>query len=77
MVETMNDLLDEVVRSVQARVAELEMEVAELRSEVSAVRRELEAARGDEPEIVVPSATLERRVDRLERRLDASDIADE
>lgn len=76
MIDT-DSVLDEVVSSVQSRLAEIEMQVADMRAELIEIRTELDASRGSGPDIVAPSAPLEDRVARLERRLDSVDVTEE
>ena len=75
MVEAMNHLVDEVLKSLQARLANVETDVADIREELAAVQRELAAARVGRSEMVSPPVGIERRVARLERRLESADAA--
>ena len=75
MIEPMNELTDEVLKSVQRRLSALEAEVADIRAEVESCRIALEAARAGQPEISVPPSGIESRVARLERRLNSVDAA--
>ncbi len=75
MIEPMNELTDEVLKSVQRRLSALEAEVADIRSELRGLRNDLEAARANQPEISLPPAGIESRVARIERRLDSVDAA--
>ncbi|MCP4380319.1 MAG: hypothetical protein GY798_02665 [Hyphomicrobiales bacterium] len=75
MVEVMNQLVDEVLKSIQARLANVETDVADIRAELAAVQSELATARVGRPEMVSPPVGIERRVARLERRLDSVDAA--
>jgi chromosome segregation ATPase len=75
MIEPMNELTDEVLKSVQRRLSALEAEVADIRSELRGLRNDLEAARANQPEINLPPAGIESRVARIERRLDSVDAA--
>ena len=56
MVETMDELVDEVLKSLQRRLVNLEGTVAEMRVELTALQHELEADRDHRPEIIVPEA---------------------
>jgi hypothetical protein len=75
MADVMDALVDEVLKSIQTRLASLEADVAALRDELSEVRREMEAAHTGQPDIRPPPAGIERRVERIERRLNAVDVA--
>ena len=75
MVEAMSQLVDEVLKSLQARLANVETDIADIREELAAVQRELAAARVGGPEMVSPPVGIERRVARLERLIDSVDAA--
>ena len=75
MIEPMNELTDEVLKSVQRRLLAVEGEVAEIRTELADLRREMDAARLGQPEISVPPTGIESRVARIERWLDSVDAA--
>ena len=76
MVEPMNELVDEVLRSIQTRLGNLEIEVTEMRAELVELRREFDAARANQPEFSTPARGIERRIERLERRLTSMDTID-
>ena len=74
MTQAINGLVDGVLQAFQERLAAVEMDFADLRGEVISIRRDLDALRG--VETVVPqsgTAGLERRLARIERRLDATE----
>jgi len=76
MVEPMNELVDEVLKSIQTRLGNLEIEVTEVRAELVQLHRELDAARANRPEFSTPARGIERRIERLERRLTSMDTID-
>ena len=49
MVEAMDELTDEMLKSIQRRVYGLEAEVADIRSALAHLRHDMEAARGGQP----------------------------
>lgn len=76
MVEPMNELVDEVLKSIQTRLGNLEIEVTEVRAELVQLHRALDAARASQPEFSTPARGIERRIERLERRLTSMDTID-
>ena len=75
MIDAMDGLVDEVLRSLQARMGAVEAEVMELRKDIEAIRNELETARMTGDDVVAPASGLEKRIARIERRLDSVDLA--
>ncbi len=76
MVEAMNELVDEVLKSIQTRLGNLEIEVTAVRAELVELQRELDAARANQPEFATPGRGIERRIERLERRMTSLDTID-
>ena len=74
MAQAMNGLVDGVLQAFQERLAAVEMDYADLRDEVESIRRDLAALRAGDATPHPGSATLELRVARIERRLDATDV---
>lgn len=75
MAQAIDGLVDGVLQSFQERLAAVEMDIADLRAEVVSVRRELDALRGHGQSTPhTGTAGLERRVARLERRFDATEV---
>lgn len=75
MIDAMDGIVDEVLKSLQARIAAVETELMEMRKEVDAIRGDVAAARMSGDDVVSPPAGIEQRLARIERRLDSVDLA--
>jgi hypothetical protein len=70
MAEVTNELIYEVLKKIQDRLGGLEHGVHEVRSEIVALRGHMIAVQQDVANIYGRVATMEVRLDHIERRLD-------
>ncbi len=75
MAEVTNELIYEVLKSVQSPIGNLEEEVREIKTELRAVKGHLHAIQIDVENLYQSVATVDLRVQRIERRLELSDAA--
>ena len=74
MAEVTNELIYEVLKSMQARLGNLEDGVREIRSELRALRGHMLAMQTDVSNLYDGQAKIELRLERIERRLDLVDL---
>jgi hypothetical protein len=70
MTEVTNELIFEVLRSIQGRLTNIEGSVGEVRNELQAIRVHNVGMLTDIKNIYATTASIEVRLDRLERRMD-------
>jgi hypothetical protein len=71
--EISNELIYEVLKSVQQHMTNLEDKVTDLNSQFIAMRQHMTAVQGDVNNIYVKAGSIESRLARIERRLDIVD----
>ncbi len=69
MAYAMNEVVDSVLQAFQERLAAVETDLTDLREEVAALRNEVTASRRDDGTLRMARAVIERRLDRIERRM--------
>ncbi len=67
-------LVDGVLQAFQERLSAVEMNLADLRGELVLLRDDFEASRRDEIMLRSGQSTMERRLDRIERRVNSVDL---
>jgi hypothetical protein len=67
-------LVDGVLQAFQERLSAVEMNLADLRGELVLLRDDFEASRRDEIMLRSGQSTMERRLDRIERRVNSADL---
>lgn len=73
MAEVTNELLYEVLKSVQQRLTNIENRVGDVNGQLVGMRGHLSAIQSDVNNIYVTCAQLDVRVSHIERRLDLVD----
>lgn len=73
MAEVSNELIYEVLKSIQARFGNLEEGVREIKTELRAVKGHMHAIQIDVENLYQSVATIDLRVERIERRLELAD----
>lgn len=73
MAEVTIELLYEVLKSVQARLGNLEDGQREIKGELQALRGHMLATQQDTSNLYAGQAKIELRLERIERRLELSD----
>ena len=71
--EVTNDLLYEVLKSIQVRLSNLDDGQREIRSELQALRGHMVAMQQDISNLYAGQAKIERRLERIERRLELAE----
>ena len=74
MADVTNELLYEVLKSVQTRLGNMEEGIRETRGEIRALRTTMHGAREDIGNLYEAFTALEARMGRIERRLDIVDV---
>lgn len=77
MVDISNELIYEVLKSVQSRLGNIDDGLQELRAEMRAMRTQMQAVQIDIANLYTVFGSLDQRVYRIERRLDLSETAAE
>lgn len=70
MVEVSNELIYEVLKSVQGRIAHIDANIGDMRGELQAIRVHMIAMQTDISNLYNKFAGVDLRLDRIERRLD-------
>ena len=73
MAEVANELIDEVMKAVQARLGNLEEGQREIRVELRALRGTMQGMQADVANLYEAFGAVEGRISRIERRLDIID----
>ncbi len=73
MAEVTSELISEVLKSMQGRLAQMTLKLDEVRQEVSAVRTHLAGLQQDVNTVYGVLARHDARLERIERRLDPAD----
>lgn len=73
MAEITNELIYEVLKNLQPRMGNLEEGVREIKTELRAVKGHMHAIQIDVENLYQSVATIDLRVERIERRLDLAD----
>ena len=74
MAYAMNEVVDSVLQAFQERLAAVETDLTDLREQVAALRNEVTASGRDDGTLRMARAVIERRLDRIERRISSVDI---
>lgn len=77
MVDISNELIYEVLKSVQSRLGNVEDGQREIRNELKSMRMQLQAVQVDTGNIYDTLAVIDNRLSRVERRLDLNETAAE
>ena len=73
MAEVTNELLYEVVKTVQTRLTNIENGVVEVKTEIQAVRGHMLAMQTDIANLYAGQGNIESRLSRIERRLELTE----
>jgi hypothetical protein len=73
MAEVTNELIYEVLKSMQTRLSNIEMGMAEMRTELRELRGHMLAVQTDIANLYVGQGNIEARLGRIERRLELTD----
>src|SRR5436305_1044714 len=73
MAEVTNELIYEVLKGTQPRLANIETGIVEVKTELQAVRGHLLAIQTDVANLYAGQANVEVRLSRIERRLELTD----
>ena len=73
MADVTNELLYEVLKSVQTRLANIEDSISEVKTELRAIRGHMVAMETDIANLYAGQAKIELRLGRIERRLELVD----
>lgn len=76
MAEVTNELMYEVLKSIQSRLDRIEAGIGEVKSELVSVRGHMIAIQSDVHNIYGVLARHDERLDRIERRLDLRELAE-
>ena len=76
MTNVTNELLYEVLKSMQADIAGLKHDVRELRQDNISIRSQIHVIQGDINELRAGLVIVNQRLDRIERRLDLHEMAE-
>jgi hypothetical protein len=76
MTEVTNDLMYEVLKSIQSRLDRVEAGIGEVKSELVSVRGHMIAIQSDVHNIYGVLARHDERFDRIERRLELRELAE-
>ena len=74
MAEVTNELIYEVLKSMQPRLSNIDMGMAEMRTELRAMRGHMVAMQTDIANLYVAQGNIEARLGRIERRLELTDV---
>lgn len=75
MAEVNADLICEILKKIQDRMAGLDQKLDEVKAEVQAIRIHAMAAQQDNANIYSILARQDSRLDRIERRLELSEVS--
>ena len=75
MAEASNDLIYEVLKSLQNEVAQVRQDVREVKAELQALRGHMAASQQDVANIYTTLVRQDQRLDRIERRLELAEPA--
>jgi septal ring factor EnvC (AmiA/AmiB activator) len=75
MAEASNDLIYEVLKSLQNEVSQVRQEVREVKAELQALRSHMAASQQDVANIYTTLVRQDHRLDRIERRLELTQPA--
>ena len=73
MTEVSNELIYEVLKSMQGRLSNIENGIVDVKTELQAVRGHLLATQTDVANLYAGQGNIEMRLSRIERRLDLTD----
>jgi chromosome segregation ATPase len=73
MTEITNELMFEVLKTIQSRLTNIETGIREIRSELVAIRGHLVATQQDVANLYSGQAGIELRLEHIERRLDIAE----
>jgi len=75
MAEVSNDLIYEVLKSLQTHARSVDFKLDEIKSELAAMRGHMTATQQDVANIYTTLTRQDQRLDRIERRLDLAEPA--
>ncbi len=76
MTEVSNELMYEVLKSIQSRMDRMDLTMSEVKAELGSIRGHLIATEGDVRNIYSVTARIDERLDRIERRLELRELAE-